>query len=73
MHVFGLLRNGSWLRGNVKSQKQADELGVVQLVTGFRWLVHQVHVVASVGGERAAETTVGLDARGRLVMLGLRG
>ena len=73
VNVFGLLRNGSWLLGNVKSQKQADELGVVQLVTGFKWLVHQGHIVASVGGERAPRTTVGLDARGRLVILEVDG
>ena len=71
---FGLLRNGSWILGNVQSQQEINELEVIQLVTGFTWLVHQGNnVVMEPGGKRAPRTTVGLDSKGRLVIFEVDG
>ena len=71
---IGLTRDGRWVLGTVANASEASALGLVQLVTGFNWLVYNAtNAVAKAGGEAAPRTAAGVDAQGRLLMLEVDG
>lgn len=63
---FGLLPNATFVLGAVPSDAVP---GFRELLTGFGWLVRDGAATPGAGGEIAPRTAVGVDARGRLMML----
>ena len=57
---FGSTDSGEWVIGHISKESTAKELGIVELVTGFGWLVFNgSNVVPSTGGLQAPRTAVG--------------
>mmetsp|Transcript_10421 Transcript_10421/g.16878 ORF Transcript_10421/g.16878 Transcript_10421/m.16878 type:complete len:278 (+) Transcript_10421:129-962(+) len=67
---FGVSRNNEWVMGHVNSTEELSELGVMNIMSGFGWLVYNgTSTVSTPGGEAAPRTTIGVDGKGRLLML----
>eukprot|EP00466_Bigelowiella_natans_P008909 jgi/Bigna1/72906/fgenesh1_pg.22_\ len=67
---FGVSRNNEWVMGHVNSTDELSELGVMNIMSGFGWLVYNgTSTVSTPGGEAAPRTTIGVDGKGRLLML----
>ena len=71
--LFGSLANGSWVLGTVSNASAAARLGVVEAIPGFYWLVRGGRNVAPNGTYWAPRTTIGVDRRGRLLVLEVDG
>eukprot|EP01006_Ploeotia_vitrea_P048789 TRINITY_DN67270_c0_g1_i2.p1 TRINITY_DN67270_c0_g1~~TRINITY_DN67270_c0_g1_i2.p1 ORF type:complete len:264 (+),score=37.89 TRINITY_DN67270_c0_g1_i2:32-823(+) len=69
---FGLLTNGSFILGELKSS-EFHQLNFSQLVSGFGWLTYKGKVLPRPGGEIAPRTTIGVDPEGRLVIVVIDG
>ena len=70
---FGALRNGSWVLGTLGNASVARSLGIVESLPGFYWLVRRGANVAPTGSYRAPRTTIGVDQRGRMMLLEVDG
>ena len=71
---FGATDAGEWVIGHLSKESTAKEMGIVELVTGFGWLVFNgSNIVPSTGGEQAPRTAVGLTKEGGLLMLEVDG
>ena len=72
--TFGSTANGEWVIGKVGDAKTVRSNNIVELVTGFNWLVYSgENVVAAKGGEQAPRTALGVDKTGRLIVLEVDG
>eukprot|EP00948_MAST-09A_sp_MAST-9A-sp1_P002830 g2830.t1 len=72
--MFGKTTDGKWVIGNVANASFAQHLHIDQLITGFGWLVFNGSSVAGPNtGEQAPRTAVGIDFKGRLVVIEVDG
>ena len=66
---FGLTKNNTFVIGAVSpSEVNTLEGGFTQLLTGFGWLVYGGEAQPSSDTEIAPRTTIGVDAKGRILM-----
>lgn len=68
---FGLTASGEWIIGHVSDVYHQQN--VVEVITGFGWLVRNGVLVAPTGGPVAERTAIGIDANGKLLMLQVDG
>jgi exopolysaccharide biosynthesis protein len=75
---FGRTTDNMWVFATLENITQANDIGLVDFVTGFDWLVYNGKNVANTnatiiknrtGAKRAPRTAVGVDHEGRLLLV----
>eukprot|EP00037_Helgoeca_nana_P009737 m.85418 g.85418 ORF g.85418 m.85418 type:complete len:282 (-) comp19778_c0_seq4:147-992(-) len=69
--VFGKTTDGHWLLGDYNPS--TSTLDVPEALSAFQWLVFNGTVTPTAGGEVAPRTAIGVDTKGRLVLLEVDG